>query len=118
MEQQFVVNSQETGQRLDLFCVAKLPGMSRSAIQKAIKAGTITVNGAVVPGKKAVREGEAIVIKLAPAEPMVLADQSPPSLAIPMLYEDREVVVIAKPAGVSMYSASHEPTVATWFTEH
>lgn len=125
MEQQFVVTSQEAGQRLDLFCVAKLPGLSRSAIQKAIKAGHVAVNGNVEPGKKAVREGDTITIRLPAGQAgmaEVKTESSPTSpaapLTIPTLYEDREVVVIAKPAGISMYSATGEPTVATWFTEH
>lgn len=125
MEQQFVVTSQEAGRRLDLFCAAKLPGLSRSAIQKAIKAGHVAVNGDVEPGKKAVREGDTITVRLAE----VKTESSPTSLAapltIPTLYEDREVVIIAKPAGVSMYPSSLEElrrasssTVSSWFIEH
>lgn len=126
MEQQFVITSQEAGQRLDLFCVAKLPSLSRSTIQKAIKAGYVAVNGDVEPSKKAVREGDTITIRLPtgqaglPAEALEPSGDTPakPALTIPTLYEDREVVVIAKPAGVSMYAATHEPTVVTWFVEH
>ncbi len=123
MEQQFVVTSQAAGQRLDLFCVAKLPGFSRAAIQKAIKAGQVTVNGVVGPGKKAVREGDTVSLRLAslaidrPLSAEAMGGKAA-TLTIPTLYEDREVVVINKPAGVIMYSLTGEPTVATWFLKH
>lgn len=115
MEQQFTVTSQEAGQRLDLFCVAKLIGFSRAAIQKAIKDGQITVNGQPATAKQVVRADAVITMRLTGE---ATSPQPPaPPIALPTLYEDRHVVVINKPAGVAMYDGSSN-TVAAWFSEH
>lgn len=81
------------------------------------------MNGAVSTTKKAVKEGD--VVTLQQAAPATLAPLTPAPLTIPTLYEDRDVVVITKPAGVAMYPSSLEelrrassPTVAHWFVEH
>ena len=97
-QEEFAVGGSEAGQRLDLFCVSKLPQVSRSQIQQAIKAGEVTVNGQQVKPRYAVMAGDAVhcpVSATAAALPEPIDPQS-----LPVLYEDERVMVVDKPAGI------------------
>jgi len=118
MKKQFQVTQQQSGQRLDVFCVNQATGHSRATLQRAIKAGDIQVNRAIVKPRYLLKEADVVAIDIT-AEPA--PDPIPPGLlTIPTVYEDKDVVVINKPAG----SAAHPgvgpvtPTVASWFAEH
>lgn len=121
MQQTFTVMPDEAGQRLDVFCVSKLPTLSRAAIQKAIKSGGITVNGATVKPKHAIRAGAVVGVKSPESMAATPAPRSPEGEvgSLPILYEDKDVVVINKPAGISVYAGqAHETvTVASWFSD-
>jgi 23S rRNA pseudouridine1911/1915/1917 synthase len=121
MTKEFVVNSNEAGQRLDIFAVNKLPQMSRAVLQKAIKAGEVTVNGKEVKPRQTLQPGQIVSVNLTEEVP-VLPPPPPASISIPILYEDKDVVVINKPAGVAMYPGAsplgqQAATVASWFTD-
>ena len=115
--EQLVVSKDESGQRLDIWCVGKLPTMSRAALQRAIKDGAITVNDQTVKPKQAVHEGDAVVIAL-PQDDSVIADTALPE--IPIVFENEDVVVVNKPANVSAHAGVHtgSNTVSAWFTHH
>lgn len=110
MEQNITVGAHEAGQRLDVWCVAKIAGGSRATIQKSIKTGQTTVNGRQVKPGYVVRGGDVVRLGMvATAEPPL----TPPSLGgekISILDEDREWVVINKPAGMDAAA------LARWFS--
>lgn len=108
------VTPQEQGQRLDVFCVSQLPGVSRSALQQQIKARSITVNGKAVKANYTVRTGDTIALTLPPSSSAPVVSSLP---TIPILFEDKDLVVINKPAGVTMYAGQglETGTVADWF---
>lgn len=90
----------DAGERLDRFLAARLPRLSRTRIQSLVDHGRVTVNGA--PGKRAYRleEGDAVVLEIpAPAA----AAAQPESIPLEILYEDREVAVVNKPAGMIVH---------------
>lgn len=115
-EQKIIVEVHETGQRLDVFCVQRLAGYTRSSIQRAIKEGRIKVNGVVVKPRQTIRTGDAVSAELSvekpPAEAPALED-----VHIPILYEDKDVVVVDKPAGITVHPGvgTIGTTVAAWF---
>ncbi len=93
------VPSEYDGERLDTFLAAALPGHSRSQLQRLIKDGHVTgLKG--LRASTPVKIGQRFVVDLpAPAPATAVAEDLP--LAI--LYEDADVVVIDKPAGMVVH---------------
>jgi 23S rRNA pseudouridine1911/1915/1917 synthase len=126
MQKELIVAENEAGQRLDVFCVAKNPTTSRSAIQKGIKSGETTVNGRQVKPGYVVREKDVVKLAETPSPPTIaeasvgkhpLPASSP---EIKIIDEDRDWVVINKPAGMAVHGehgAVGENTVASWFIQ-
>jgi 23S rRNA pseudouridine1911/1915/1917 synthase len=113
------VNEDTAGQRLDVFCTSQMPGYSRSALQKAIKEGKVLVNGTPVKSRYILKANDTIVVN---SDVPVEVKQSAESIAaikIPILYEDRDVVVINKPAGITVHAGvgtTMSGTVSDWFS--
>jgi 23S rRNA pseudouridine1911/1915/1917 synthase len=84
-------------QRLDLFLASRFSETSRSAIQRAISGGDITVNGKTVKPSHRLRAGEEIAGEI-PAAPVI--DAVPEDIPLNIVYEDEEIVVVNKPAGM------------------
>lgn len=101
--------------RLDAYMAEYWPEHSRSVWQKYIQAGYVTVNGAVETStKKLLGEDDAVAFDI-PSAPD-FAEQT-----LPVLYEDDNVIVINKPAGVLSHSKgalNDEFTVAEFFRQH
>lgn len=90
----------EAGQRLDIAVTERLPHLSRAQVQALIKEGLVTVNGATVkPGVK-LRGGEQIHITLPEAKKTEIL---PEQIALDVVYEDADIVVINKPAGLVVH---------------
>jgi len=102
-------------QRLDQYVVAQIPVMSRSFATRLIGNGSVLVNGE--PQLKAgyrLRPDDAVKIDYDP-----VAAQQIPTLNLPILYEDKDCVVINKPTGLLSHSKgafNPESTVATWLS--
>jgi 23S rRNA pseudouridine1911/1915/1917 synthase len=84
-------------QRLDLFLASRFSETSRSAIQRAISGGDITVNGKTVKPSHRLRAGEEIAGEI-PAAPVI--DAVPEDIPLEIVYEDEEIMVVNKPAGM------------------
>lgn len=111
-----LVDFDEAGQRLDVFLAAKIPEYSRAAWQKQIKSGKVLVNGDLAKIAHHVVEGEAINLFLpSQLEPKLVKSDRPASV----IYEDDDVIVIDKPAGVIVHPSQtgHEPSVAADFAD-
>ncbi len=97
---------QSAPQRLDKFLVEKLPEFSRSRIQALIKEARVTVNGA--PARKSGQMLEApasIQLDIPATQPTSLA---PESIPLDVLFENQDLLVINKPAGMVVHpSAGH-----------
>ncbi|MBP9686466.1 MAG: RluA family pseudouridine synthase [Candidatus Doudnabacteria bacterium] len=87
--------------RLDVFLAGQLSGVSRTRIQKDIATGSVQVNAVVVDeGKVVVREGDIVVY-----EPVDKKQELARVLqvTVPVLFDDRELLIIDKPAGLSVH---------------
>lgn len=116
METTYNIAPEEVGQRLDVFCVQKIPTVSRASIQKAIKEGRIVVNGAASKPRALLKNNDVVQLKEMEASEVIVPA---PIIDIPILYEDRDIVVVNKPAGVNV-QPGHDvgvPTVTAWFTD-
>jgi 23S rRNA pseudouridine1911/1915/1917 synthase len=97
---QIVVAPSDTKLRLDLFLAAKVAGFSRTRIQMLIQSGGILVNGTVCRAKQIIRTGDSITISEAEPEPL---DLLPEDIALPILFEDEHLLVVDKPAGMTVH---------------
>jgi 23S rRNA pseudouridine1911/1915/1917 synthase len=97
-----VVDAEQAGQRLDHFLVAQFPGQSRSQIQRLIKEGQVRVADRECRANLAVRAGDRVAIDF--PDP-VAAEPRPQALPIGILYEDSDIVVVDKPAGMVVHPA-------------
>jgi 23S rRNA pseudouridine1911/1915/1917 synthase len=88
--------------RLDKFLVAALPDLTRSHIQKLIKAGRVKVNGSATSSSRRLKSKDLITVEIpAPATSRL----EPEDIALEVIYEDPDMAVINKPAGLSVYPA-------------
>lgn len=97
---EFIVKATDAGVRLDRFLANSVNEFSRSRIQALIHDGFVTVNGAVPRVRDIVRVGDCIVL----VEPPIQAiDLVPEKIALSVLFEDNDLIVINKPAGISVH---------------
>jgi 23S rRNA pseudouridine1911/1915/1917 synthase len=107
---QFTVTT--PGERLDKILVAKLgERLSRAQIQALIRDGGVMVNGAAVkPGVK-LKGGEQISITLLEPQPTPEEEQvEAEPIPLEVIYEDRDLAVINKPAGLVVHPGAGNPT--------
>jgi len=94
------VGPEHEGTRLDAFLTAALPDRSRSQIQKLIKDGLVTGAGKAIRASTPVRAGQRFSVEIAAPEPSTAVAED---LPLTILYEDADVVVIDKPAGMVVH---------------
>src|SRR5438876_9676972 len=93
-------------ERLDIYLRSKFPAVSRGAIQRLIEEGHILVNGKLVKPTHTPRAGEQVQVHWPEASP---ASAHPEDIPLEILYEDRALLVLNKPAGLVVHPASgHE----------
>jgi len=94
------------GVRLDRFLASVLGDRSRSQIQRLIREGHVLVAGRAAKPNQAVKIGHAVSID--EPEPTAPSPQ-PEALPLPILYQDKDLVVVDKPAGMVVHpAAGHE----------
>jgi 23S rRNA pseudouridine1911/1915/1917 synthase len=100
---QLSVGDDGDGIRLDRFLASVLPEHSRSQIQRLIKEGRVTVGGRAAKSNHPVRTGERIELAIPePVEPV----PRPEDLDLPVLYQDPDIIVVDKPAGMVVHPAA------------
>jgi 23S rRNA pseudouridine1911/1915/1917 synthase len=97
-----VVQSSETGERIDTF-LAKKTGITRSQIQKLIEKGNVLVNVRSVNQNYKIKISDSITLKIPEEETEAL---TPEQIPIGILYKDEYLVVVNKPAGMVVYPAA------------
>ena len=102
---QFIVAEQ--GLRLDKFVSENCPGLSRSQAQKLIDDGYVTVSGLMEKASHKTEHGEIIEITIPPPAPSGLL---PEAIPVKILYEDDDLLVIDKPAGLTVHPAPGHPS--------
>jgi 23S rRNA pseudouridine1911/1915/1917 synthase len=96
----FVVPENETKVRLDRFLANKLPRYSRSRLQQLIRSGFIRLNNAPTRPRYLVRSGDKIELTEPPLEKI---DNQPEPIPLEVLFEDKDIIVINKPAGLVVH---------------
>ncbi|GBQ14163.1 RluA family pseudouridine synthase [Swaminathania salitolerans] len=105
---EYEITPAQAGQRLDRFLAESIGTLSRSRVKSLIEAGNVTCDGAIIrePSEttKAGRRVALVVPPAAPARPQ--AEDHP----LPILYEDRDLIVLDKPAGLVVHPAPGNET--------
>ena len=96
------VSPELAGQRLDAALAKLEPALSRAQLRRLIEQGAVTVSGAAVKPAHRLRAGERIAGAVPEAQPAAL---EPEALPLSILYQDADVVVIDKPAGLVVHPA-------------
>ena len=111
----YLYEEQPITQRLDKELASRYPDLSRSTIQKYIKAGYVTVNGLQVTSSRK-EASEVDEISLTPPKALDTSKQE-----LPIIYIDDNVIVVNKPAGILTHSKgvlNDEFTVADFFRRY
>ena len=90
------------GRRLDKYLHGRFPRLSRTAIQRLIKQGTITVNGAPTKPSYEMCGGDLVELVIPPPEPREVV---PEEIPLEILYEDDYLLALNKPAGIICHPA-------------
>jgi 23S rRNA pseudouridine1911/1915/1917 synthase len=103
----FTVPPDFDGQRLDRFLVSALEGHSRSQAQKLIEDGHVTTDRREARANLAMRSGERVTIVLPKVVP---ARADAEALPLDILYQDKDVAVLNKPAGMVVHPGAGHPS--------
>lgn len=109
------VDAHESSTRLDVFLHTKFPEYSRSQLAKHISSGAILVNDITKKPSYLLKSGDTLTLSLShPSVHSLLATNH--SLQIPVLFENRDFLIIDKPAGVQVHPSSteQEKTIVNW----
>jgi 23S rRNA pseudouridine1911/1915/1917 synthase len=97
------VPADSDGIRLDRFLTSLLADRSRSQIQRLIKDGEVQVAGRAAKSNQAVKTGQLITVSIAePIDPQ----PKPEELPLPIVFQDRDIIVVDKPAGMVVHPAA------------
>jgi 23S rRNA pseudouridine1911/1915/1917 synthase len=101
----FIIAEGEEGQRVD-FALAELAGISRSQAQRWIDSDLVRINGRSPRASSRVHCGDSL--EAAPPEP-VPSSVAPEAIPLSVLYEDDDLIVIDKPAGLVVHPGPGHP---------
>ena len=95
-----------SGARLDSFLAANVPGLTRSAAQRLIEEGRVSVNGRAAAKSSKLAGGEEVTVSLPEPENVDITAQD---IALDIVYEDSDVIVVNKPVGLVVHPAPGHP---------
>lgn len=101
------VDKAETGARLDAYLAERIEGWSRARIQRLIEDEDVTVNGQVIKSSYKLRAGDVIEAELIH---QAYATFAPEEIPVEVIYEDSDLVVVNKPAGLVVHPGAGTPT--------
>jgi 23S rRNA pseudouridine1911/1915/1917 synthase len=96
----------QPGIRLDKYVTEHCPELSRTRTQRLIGDGYIKVNGRVAKAGLKLDIGDKLTINIPPPPPTTL---TPEAIPLNILYEDNDLLVIDKPAGLTVHPAPGHP---------
>jgi 23S rRNA pseudouridine1911/1915/1917 synthase len=100
----------DAGERLDRLIAARVPALSRSRVKALIQEGRVVAAGdggaTIMEPSHRVKPGQCFVIVVPDARPSVPQAQN---LALEVLYEDDDLIVVNKPAGMVVHPAPGNP---------
>jgi 23S rRNA pseudouridine1911/1915/1917 synthase len=95
------------GERLDTFVARRCPEVSRSYAGRLIDEGLVTLGGRQAKRSERVEAGIAVSVMIPPAETIDLA---PEDIPLTIIYQDGDIIVLDKPAGLTVHPAPGHPS--------
>ena len=89
-------------ERLDKFLASRETDLSRAQIAGLVAGGLVKVDGAIVKSSYRLRGGETVEMEMLPPPP---SGVSPQEIPLSVIYEDEDILVIDKPAGMVVHPA-------------
>jgi 23S rRNA pseudouridine1911/1915/1917 synthase len=99
-------NSPAPDIRLDKYLSQALPQFSRAYLQKLIEQGYVLVNGQMAKASQKLTKSDRVTIEPPPSPGHPLAEPIP----LAVIYEDEDILVIDKPAGLTVHPAPGHPS--------
>ena len=114
---EFVVTENDAKLRLDQFLTKRLPEYSRSRLQQLIRSGFVRLNEQITRPRQIIRGGDKIDLREPPVEKIHVR---PESIALDVLFEDDDIIVINKPAGLTVHpgAGQREHTLVNALLSH
>jgi len=100
-----VVNGE--AMRLDKYVCHACPELTRAYVQKLIGEGRVTVNDRVVKPSLKIKAGDTIIVTVPPPAPAPAL--TPETIPLTVVYEDDDILVVDKPAGLTVHPAPAHP---------
>src|SRR5687768_1477296 len=101
------VPAADAGVRLDRWLATHVPDLSRARLQALIDAGHVRVDGGIPKPSRRLSGGERVSLEIPAAPPETL---TPEPIALTVVYEDDEVLVVDKPAGMVVHPGAGHST--------
>jgi len=95
------------GERLDTFIARRCPELSRSHARRLIDEGLVSVNGRQAKPSERVTAGLSVSVTIPPPETITLV---PEAIPLTIIYQDGDIIVLDKPAGLTVHPASGHPS--------
>ncbi len=101
-----IITAKESGERIDALLARSVEDLSRSAAQHLIEEGRVTLDGLPLRKNYKVRAGDEFELLLPPPVDVPLLPQE---MALDVVFEDEDVIVVNKPRGLVVHPAPGHP---------
>ena len=105
-ENYIIITAKESGERLDALLARSIDGLTRSAAQRLLDSGAVTLGDTALKKNYRAREGEEYAVILPELSDVPLVAQDIP---LDIVYEDDDVIVVNKPRGMVVHPAPGHP---------
>ena len=105
-ENYIIITAKESGERLDALLACSIDGLTRSAAQRLLDSGAVTLGDTALKKNYRTREGEEYTVILPELSDVPLIAQDIP---LDIVYEDDDVIVVNKPRGMVVHPAPGHP---------
>ena len=100
------LTADQAGERLDAFLARSLPDLTRSAAQRLLEEGAVTLGGKPAKKNTKTAPGDVVEVTLPDPQPVEVLPQNIP---LDIVYEDADVIVVNKPVGLVVHPAPGHP---------
>lgn len=100
---ELVVNSENSGERLDMYIACNVQELSRTTVKRLIEDGNIKVNNKEQKVSYKVQENDVVEVDIPEAKELDIKAQDIP---VDVVYEDKDIIVVNKPKGLVVHPAN------------
>jgi 23S rRNA pseudouridine1911/1915/1917 synthase len=101
------LTADRSGERLDSFVARRCPELSRSHAGRLIDEGLITVDDRQTKRSQTIEAGVSVSVTIPPPETI---DLEPEEIPLTIIYQDGDLIVLDKPAGLTVHPAPGHPS--------